>query len=465
MAVLDASMLNIALPSITQDFNAKATDAQWLLNAYTITLVVLLIAFGRIGDMVRRDLLYSTGMAVFALGSYLCAESWNITVFVIFRIIQAVGGAIVMGNSMALITELFPPGRRGAAMGVQAILVASAFSLGPILGGWLTTHLGWHWVFYINIPVGIVGISLAFLLPPLGEKVREPIDVIGLGLLAIGLGSFTLGVIKGQDWGWDSEKTVASFLIASSYLIAFVVREIAYEYPLLDFSLFGIRNFGILALFIMMMGLAATLFLLPFFLQGIKGLSAEESGYWLLAIPIAITILAPIAGRLSDKLNPKIMMGTGPIVFSTGLYFLRDLDIDAKFWELAPILSVLGVGMALVIPVAMNVVMTAVPQRKAGMASGTIQTFNSLAQAMGVTFGGVMFTGKMNDLIPNYGNQLPSPMQIKILGAIAAKGFGAPLVVIVEAFMRSFRHVFVSEMPLILAGFLVILLFLGARNT
>lgn len=147
MAVLDASILNIALPSIMQDFNAKATDVQWLLNAYLITLVVLLIAFGRIGDMVRRDLLYSTGMAIFALGSYLCAESWNITVFIIFRVIQAVGGAIVMGNSMALITELFPPGRRGAAMGVQAILVASAFSLGPILGGWLTTHLSWHWVF------------------------------------------------------------------------------------------------------------------------------------------------------------------------------------------------------------------------------------------------------------------------------------------------------------------------------
>jgi len=404
MAVLDASILNIALPSIMQDFNAKATDVQWLLNAYLITLVVLLIAFGRIGDMVRRDLLYSTGMAIFAFGSYLCAESWNITVFIIFRIIQAVGGAIVMGNSMALITELFPPGKRGAAMGVQAILVASAFSLGPILGGWLTTHLSWHWVFYINIPVGVIGITLAFLLlPPLGEKVKEPIDVMGLGLLAIGLGFFTLGIIKGQDWGWDSEKTIASFLIAFSYLVAFIAREITYEYPLLDFSLFRIRNFfvGILALFIMMMGLAATLFLLPFFLQGIKGLSAEESGYWLLAIPIAITILAPVAGRLSDRLNPKIMMCIGPIVFSVGLHLLNDLDVDIKFWELAPIFFVLGVGMALVMPVAMNVTMTAIPQRKAGIASGTIQTFNSLSQAMGVTFGGVLFTGKMNDLIPN----------------------------------------------------------------
>jgi len=214
-----------------------------------------------------------------------------------------------------------------------------------------------------------------------------------------------------------------------------------------------------------MMGLAATLFLLPFFLQGIKGLSAEESGYWLLAIPIAITILAPIAGRLSDRLNPKIMMCTGPIFFSIGLHLLNDLDVDVKFWELAPILSVLGMGMALVMPVAMNVMMTAAPQRKAGMASGTIQTFNSLGQAMGVTFGGVLFTGKMNDLIPNYGNQLPSPVQIKILGIMAAKGVGTPLVVIVEAFMRSFRHVFISEIPLILTGFLIIFAVSKRRGT
>ncbi len=153
-------------------------------------------------------------------------------------------------------------------------------------------------------------------------------------------------------------------------------------------------------------------------------------------------------------------MCLGPIFFSAGLYLLRDLEVDVGFWELAPIFSILGVGMALVMPVAMNVAMTAVPQRKAGMASGTIQTFNSLAQAMGVTFGGATFTGKMNDLIPNYGNQFPNPMQIKILKVVATAGLEGPLAVITEASMESFRYVFVNEIPLVLAGFLIILLFL-----
>ncbi len=467
MVLIDTSVLNVALPSIAQEFKASASDVEWILNAYTITLVVLLIPFGRIGDMVRRDLLYCLGMSIFVLGSYLCAQSWNVIVFILFRVIQAVGGAIISGNAVAMLAELFPPGKRGMAMGVQSILIATGFSIGPVIGGWITTHLSWHWVFYINIPIGIISILLGLtLLPALGEGVKEPIDFVGVILLAIGLGFLTLGLIKGQEWGWNSEKTVASFLIAFPYLLAFVVRELTYAYPILDFSLFKIRNFTtcIIALFFMFMGLSLSMFLLPFFLQGIKGLTAEEAGYWVLPISILNTVVAPIAGRLSDRINPKITMCAGPIIFSTALYLLSHLKIDVSFWELAPILAMLGTGMGLVMAPAMNVMITAIPPQKAGMASGTIRTFNTLAQAMGVAFGGILFTSRMNDLIPNYGNQLPSPMQIKVLGILAMKGFGAPLVLIVEAFMRSFRHVFISAIPLTLTGFLIILLFLRGEE-
>jgi len=467
MVLIDTSVLNIALPSIAQEFKASASDVEWILNAYTITLVVLLIPFGRIGDMVRRDLLYCLGMSIFAFGSYLCAQSWNINVFILFRVIQAVGGAVISGNAVAMLAELFPPGKRGLAMGVQSILIATGFSVGPVLGGWITTHLGWHWVFYINVPVGAISIILGLtLLPSLGEGVREPIDFVGVTLLAMGLGFLTLGLIKGQEWGWNSEKTIASFLIAFPYILAFAVRELTCDYPILDFSLFKIRNFAtcIVALFFMFMGLSLSMFLLPFFLQGIKGLTAEEAGYWVLPISILNTVVAPIAGRLSDRINPKIIMCIGPIIFSTALYLLSHLEIGVSFWELAPILAMLGIGMGLVMAPAMNVMITAVPPQKAGMASGTIRTFNTLAQAMGVAFGGVLFTGKMNDLIPNYGNQLPSPMQIKLLGVLAMKGFGAPLVIITEAFMRCFREVFVSAIPLTLAGFLIILLFLRGEE-
>ncbi|RLI79429.1 MFS transporter [Archaeoglobales archaeon] len=467
MVMIDVSILNVALPRIAEEFNATASDVQWILNAYTITLVVLLVLAGKIGDMVSRNYYYSAGMAVFTIGSYLCAKSWSILPFIAFRAFQAIGGAIMLGNSLAIMVELFPPGKRGTAMGVNAILISSAFSLGPIIGGWLTTHLSWHWVFYINIPVGIIGVVCGVvLLPPLGKKIKEPIDFVGLALLTIGLGFLTLALIKGQDWGWDSQKTIASFIIAFPYLFAFIVREFTYHHPLLDVNLFKIRNFsiGILGIFFMFTGVTAALFILPFFLQGIKGLTAEESGYWLIAIPIMNSFVAPVAGRLSDMINPKYTMCIGPLFFILGLLMLGDVDINVGFWEMFLILSFLGIGLGLVVSPSFNVIMSAIPPQKAGMANGVVQTINSLGRTMGVAIGGVILTGKMNDLVPGYGNQLPDPGKIMMLKTLSIRGFSEPLVLMVNAFMESLHHLFVQLVILPICSLFVISLFLSGRE-
>ena len=467
MVMIDVSILNVALPRIAEEFNARASDVQWILNAYTITLVVLLVLAGKIGDMVSRNYYYSTGMAIFVIGSYLCAESWDIISFIAFRVFQAIGGAIMIGNSLAIMVELFPPGKRGTAMGVNAILISSAFSLGPIIGGWLTTHMSWHWVFYINIPIGVVGVILAFiLLPPLGKKIKEPIDFVGLALLTIGLGFLTLGLIKGQDWGWYSQKTIASFIIAFPYLFAFIVRELTYHHPLLDVSLFKARNFsvGVLGIFFMFTGVTAALFILPFFLQGIKGLTAKESGYWLIAIPIMNSFVAPIAGRLSDIINPKYTMCIGPIFFIFGLLMLSKVGINVGFWEMFLILSLLGIGLGMVVSPSFNVIMSAVPPQKAGMANGVVQTINSLGRTMGVAIGGVLLTGKMNDLVPGYGNQLPDPGKIMMLKTLAIRGFPEPLILMVDAFMESLHHLFVQLIILPIGSLVIILLFLSGKE-
>ncbi|HDD36543.1 MAG TPA: DHA2 family efflux MFS transporter permease subunit [Archaeoglobus veneficus] len=467
MVMIDVSILNVALPKIAEEFNASASDVQWILNAYTVTLVVLLILAGKIGDMVSRNYYYSAGMAIFTIGSYLCAESWDVSPLIAFRVFQAIGGAIMLGNSLAIMVELFPPGKRGTVMGINAILISSAFSLGPIIGGWLTTHLSWHWVFYINIPIGILGVVCGIaLLPPLGKKVKEPIDFVGLALLSIGLGFLTLALIKGQDWGWTSQKTIASFIIAFPYILAFIVRELTYHHPLLDFTLFKVRNFsiGILGIFFMFTGVTAALFILPFFLQGIKGLTAEESGYWLIAIPIMNSFIAPVAGRLSDTINPKYTMCIGPIFFVLGLLMLSNIDINIGFWEMFLILSFLGIGLGLVVSPSFNVIMSAVPPQKAGMANGVVQTINSLGRTMGVALGGVIITGKMNDLVPGYGNQLPDPGKIMMLKSLAIRGFSGPLILMVNAFMESLHHLFVQLVFFPIASLFVILLFLSGKE-
>ena len=466
MVLLDVSVLNVALPRIAEDFHAKMSDLQWILNAYTLTMVTLLVLAGRIGDMVRRDRYFILGMCLFVLGSFLCAQSWSISALIAFRIFQAVGGAILSANTLAIATELFPPGQRGTVMGLNAILVASSFTLGPIIGGWLTTHLSWHWVFYINIPVGIASIALAFmLLPPLKPKERVPVDVAGTILLAIGLGSLTLGIIKGQDWGWHNQKTLACFAIAVPYLIAFAIREINYEYPILDLNLFKIRNFTVCVTgtAIIFFGISSSLFVIPYFLQGLKGLSAEEAGYWMLAIPIMNTFVAPIAGRLSDKINPKYMMSLGPVLFALGMHNMTSVDVNTKYWDFFFKLIPMGIGMGLLNSPAFNVAMSSVPPTKAGMANGTLRSINTLAQAMGVAVGGVLITHNMKDYLPGYETLVPDPGTMSILISLA-KFNPLPLIGMVEGFVDSMHFVFSTMMWLPLVSSFIIAIFLRGEE-
>ncbi|ADB57602.1 MFS transporter [Archaeoglobus profundus] len=466
MVLLDVSVLNVALPRIAEDFHARMSDLQWVLNAYTLTMVVLLVLAGRIGDIVRRDRYFVLGMGIFVLGSFLCAQSWSIEVLIFSRIIQAVGGAILSSNTLAIVTELFPPGQRGAVMGLNAILMASSFALGPIVGGWLTTNLSWHWVFYINVPIGIISIALAFmLLPPLEPKEKVPIDLAGTILLAIGLGSLTLGIIEGQNWGWDNQKTLACFAVAFPYLAAFAIRELNYDYPILDLSLFKIRNFTVCvaATSIIFFGTSSSFFVIPYFLQGLKGLTAEEAGYWMISIPIANTFVAPIAGRLSDKMNPKYMMCLGPILFAMGMYNMTDVDVDIKYWEFFFRLIPMGIGMGLLTSPAFNVLMSSVPPAKAGMANGTLRSVNTLAQAMGVAIGGVLITHNMKNYLPGYENIVPDPGTMAIL-TLLAKFNPLPLIGMVEGFIDSMHFVFSTMMWLPLASSLIIAIFLRGEE-
>ncbi|AKG91376.1 drug resistance transporter, EmrB/QacA subfamily [Geoglobus ahangari] len=467
MVLLDVSVLNVALPSIARDFNARMSDIQWILNSYTLTMVVLLVLAGRIGDMVRRDRYFMGAMALFTVSSFLCAQAWSTGSLIFFRVLQAVGGAMLSGNTLAIITELFPPGKRGAAMGLNSILVASSFTLGPIIGGWLTTHLSWHWVFYLNVPVGIVSVILAYLLlPPLGAKEKVPVDFAGAVLLAVALGSLTLGIINGQDWGWRDEKTLGCFAISIPYLIAFALRELSYEYPLLDLSLFRIRNFtvGILAVSILFFGMSSSLFVLPYFLQGIKSLSAADSGYWMIVLPLVNTVFSPLAGRLSDRINPKYLMCAGPVLFTLGMYNLSGIEENVSYWEFFVKLMPMGIGMGMLMSPSFNVIMASVPPEKAGMANGTVRSVNTLSQAMGVTVGGVLLTNRMKDWLGNYGNQIPDPGTMALLRVLALKGNPLPLVAMVESFMDSMHYLFSVMMWLPLLSMLVILLFLSGEE-
>ena len=467
MVLLDASVLRVALPRISQDFHATMSDIQWISNSYTLTMVALLVLSGRVGDMVRRDRYFISAMAIFTFSSFLCAQAWNVPSLIVFRALQAVGGAMLSSNVLAIITELFPPGKRGAAMGINSVMTASSFTFGPIIGGWLTTNLSWHWVFYLNVPVGILSIALAMtFLPPIEPREKVPVDVEGAILLGISLALLTLGITNGQTWGWWSRKTLTCFVVSIPYTVAFVLRELNYDYPLLDFSLFKIRNFmvGIVAISILFFGLSASLFVLPYFLQGIKGLTAEESGYWMIAIPILNTFVAPLAGRLSDRIDPKYLMCLGPLFFALSLYRLTGIEADVSYWRFFFELIPMGAGMGLLMSPSYNVMMGAVPREKVGMANGTVRSVNTLAQAMGVAVGGVLIANRMNDWLPGYGNWIPDPGTMRTLELLARTKTPLPLLAMVQGFIDSMHYVFSLVVWLPVLSSLIIYLFLSSKN-
>ncbi len=210
---------------------------------------------------------------------------------------------------------------------------------------------------------------------------------------------------------------------------------------------------------------AAVIFLIPYYLQGILCLTAETAGIWMLPISAVNIIVAPIAGKLSDRINPQILMCSAPFLFISGLHMLSNIGVNDDFWSLAIPFATLGSGIGMMMPAAMNVMMSSVPKEKAGMASGTIQTSNSLARSIGISFGGAIFTGKMNELIVNAGNRIPSPQEIKLLGLLAWKGNFFPLVGIVDAFLKSLHAVFTTAIPIIVVSLIIAALFVrGAEH-
>src|SRR5680860_379475 len=246
MVVVDMSILNIALPQIAGSLNASMGSIQWTLIAYTLLMSALVPLFGRISDVIGRKRLFILGMAIFTVGSLFAGLATSILWLIGARLVQAVGGALITTNTLAIITDTFPEGKRGAAMGAQAILISGGAAIGPTLGGFLVTHFGWEAIFYVNLPVGLVAVGLAAkILPPLrSHRTLEPIDWTGAGFLMIGLSSVLLAITQGSTWGWTSYTIMGLAAAGVVVLLLFVRWELRVPHPLVDLSLFRIRAFS-----------------------------------------------------------------------------------------------------------------------------------------------------------------------------------------------------------------------------
>jgi EmrB/QacA subfamily drug resistance transporter len=395
MVVIDVSILNIALPTIAGDLHASLPEIEWTLIAYTLALTGLVPFFGRISDVLGRKKLFIIGVLIFGAASLLAAFAQFIGWLIAARLVQAFGGALITSNVLAIIVDTFPVGKRGTAMGVQAILISGGAAIGPTLGGFLVTNFGWPAVFFVNVPISIAAaIIAAIVLPPLQtHRTMERVDWLGAGLLVAALGSLLLGITKAPDWSWVSLRVDVLIAVGAVLVGLFIRRELAIAHPLVDLSLFRIRQFaaGQAAGVFATIAFATMMLLFPFYWQGLRGYSAQSAGVFMLPLPTALMLSAPISGRLSDRLGSRGIASAGLGVVMLALFLISRISANMPVWDVVWRLCVLGIGLGMFMAPNNNSVMSSAPPNRRGIASGLMGMFRYTGQSLGIAFSGTVF--------------------------------------------------------------------------
>jgi EmrB/QacA subfamily drug resistance transporter len=393
---LDASIAGLVLPTLEETFSASVASVEWVAIAYLVTLAALVVPFGRLADLAGRKLLYVSGFLVFICGSALCGFAPSLGWLIAFRVLQAVGAAMLQANSVAIITAAVARRRLGRAIGVQGAAQAIGLSVGPSVGGFLIDSLGWRWVFFIAVPFGLLGTILGWLVLPTTPKPDElqakaRFDWLGALLLGPSVALFMLALTFANDWGWTSLAFLGVTLLAAVCLGVFTAAELRVASPLVDFALFASRMFtiGIVAGLLSYSVLFGSLFLIPFYLERILGRTPAEAGLLLSPIPIALGIMAPLAGLLTDRFGSRLPTVTGMLLSAVALVALALLP-DTGLPETLGLLGVLGVGLGLFTPPNNSAIMGSAPQRQLGVAGGILNMTRSIGTSLGVALTGAV---------------------------------------------------------------------------
>jgi len=410
MLLLDITIVNIALPSIQSDLNASLSSLQWVVDAYALTLASFLLLFGSLGDRLGRRRIFSIGFGVFTLASLLCGLSNDATVLNFFRALQGVGGAGMFATSLALIAQEFEGGQRASAIGVWGATVGGAVAVGPLVGGAITDAFGWEWIFFVNVPIGVVAILLTETkLANVAASDPQPIDWAGLVTFSLGLFGLIFGLIRGNAEGWASAQILASLIGAAALLAAFVVIELRRENAMLDLSLFRVPAFGGVSIvaWALSAGMFAMFLYITLYVQDILGFSPLEAGLRFLPITLLSFFVAPIGGQLLKRWPARALLGVGLILVGVGLLLMHGVQVGDSWTHLLPGFLVAGVGIGLTNPAIASTALGVVPPARAGMASGINSTFRQIGIATGVAALGAVFQSRIASELSNNLPQAP----------------------------------------------------------
>jgi len=422
LILLNATIVNVAIPTILSSLNAGLDQILWVVNAYLLTFAVLILVGARLGDIFGQRNVFATGLAIFSVAAALSGLAQNANELIATQVLMGVGAALLAPQPLVIVSAVFPAQRRGAAIGILSGITGLAALAGPTLGGLIVTNLDWRWVFFVLVPVGVLGLALAFLLlPDLRPEKRQGLDLVGVALASAGLFGVVFGLIEGQryDWGAVGGSSVTIPEIIGGGLIAlaaFLVWERFQAAPLMPLSIFRNRNFSIMTwlnglLFFALFGL---LFTTTIDLQSVLGMSAVQAGLTTIPLTVMLIAVAPFAGRLTARIGSRYILMIGFLLFGAGIAavgFAESSTADSLTFVLP--LALTGLGMGMVIAPVMTAAMREMTPAFAGTASGVLNTTRQLGSAVGVAIIGAVLQNQlstaMHDRAVADSAQLPSP--------------------------------------------------------
>ncbi len=439
MIMLDTTIVNVAIPAMSAGLNTTLDQILWVLNSYILVYAVLLITAGRLGDLYGQRTLFAIGLAIFTVASGLCGFAQDANQLIVARILQGVGGALLTPQTLAILTSLFPPERRGAAFGIWAGVAGLATLAGPTLGGAIVTYIDWRWIFFVNVPIGIAALIATFaIIPDLRPGRRHGWDIVGVILATSGLFGVIFGLIEGERFNWGE---IGAYVITIPevigagvvLLVLFVIWERYQAEPLVPLSLFEERNFAVTNWIAAAIAFGMMSLFLPIviYLQSVRDFSALTAGLTLAPMSLTSMVVAPFAGRLADRIGGKYILMTGIFVFAIGFGTLTFVAGPDSTWInfLVPAI-VSGAGMGMTFAPMTTVAMRNISPRMAGAASGVLNTTRQVGAAVGSAVVGALLQNRLaitlHDQAVSHASALPPSYRdqfVKAFSSVAANGF------------------------------------------
>ncbi|MBV8084579.1 MAG: DHA2 family efflux MFS transporter permease subunit, partial [Chloroflexi bacterium] len=436
MILLDTTVVQIAIPNMLDGLHTTLDQILWVVNAYILVYAVLLITAGRLGDVYGQRNLFALGLVIFTASSAYCGLAPDVTHLVAARVLQGIGGALLTPQTLAILTTLFPPDKRGAAFGVWGGIAGIAAIAGPTLGGFLVTNFSWRWIFFINLPIGVLTLIATFILIPdmrVGQSHR--FDIVGVLLASAGLFGIVFGLIEGQRFNWGSIVGPISvpLILALGVLVMgiFVWWEARQAEPLVPLPLFRDRNFSLMNWISLAVSFGMLGFFLPvvIYFQSVLGLTALQTGLAILPMSGFTMVIAPVAGRLADKFGGKYFLFGGNLLFALGMAWLAlSVNATAGEWSFLPCFLLAGFGLGMVFAPMATVAMRNIKPDMAGAASGVFNTTRQLGSVIGTAVVGAILQNRLAvDLVSeaqNASQSLPQQFRAQFLQGIeqAAQG-------------------------------------------